>query len=357
MDTIAIRPIYDGVWETINLGGDVQHPGAVQWRPDLGLKEVIEQGGLLPTSDLTKAEVIRLNKDLTDRQVIPVALGALLKGDQSQNIPLKPKDEVRVYTLFKNAETVSVTGEVLRPGTYEIMKDERLSDLLRRAGGITAQGYAYGAVFKRTNVKASENKNLQAFTARMQKQMLMIAAGSAAATVNTEEASAVRSELTINQSLIENLKAMQTQQEGRVAITITGNIDEWAGTRDDLVLQDGDSLFIPKRPQEVLVVGEVYSPGASIFLPEMSVQDYLDRSGGFTKYADHEKTFVVQANGFAYGSDSPKIGDVMKSKLQPGDAVFVPQKMEQYATMRTTKDIIDILFKTAVVIATITILF
>jgi len=357
MDFIKIRPVYDKVWEIVTLSGEVRNPGEFQWRPDLMLKEVIDQGGLLPTSDLTRLEVIRLSKDLTDRQIVPVELSALLKGDAARNIPLQPKDEIKVYTMFRTVETVSVRGEVLRPGTYEVMKGERLSDLLRRAGGMTDEGYAYGAVFKRQNVKASENKNLQAFNARMQKQMLMIAAGSAAATVNTEEAAAVKSELSINQSLIENMKVMQAQQEGRVAITITENIDQWAGTRGDLVLQDGDSLFIPKRPQEVLIVGEVYSPGAQIFLPEMSVQDYLDRSGGVTKYADRDKTFVVQANGFAYGSDSPKIGNVLKAKLQPGDSVLVPQKMEQFATMRTTKDIIDILFKTAVVIATITILF
>ena len=357
MDAISIGSVYDKVWETVSVSGEVQHPGDVQWRPDLRIKEVIAEAGLLPTSDLTKAEIIRLNKNMTDREILPVDLAALLKGDASQNMALEPKDQVRVYTLFKGAEKVAVSGEVLRPGTYEIMKGERLSDVLKRAGGITAQGYAYGAVFKRQNVKVSENRNLQSYTAKMQKQMLMIAAGSAASTVNTEESVAVKTELTINQSLLESLKAMQAQNEGRVAINITANVDQWAGSTEDIVLQDGDSLFIPKRPQEVLVVGEVYSPGAQIFAPEMSVQDYLDRSGGATKYADADMTFVMQANGYAYGADSPAVGDVAKSKLQAGDAVFVPQKMERYYTMRTTKDIVDILFKTAVVIATITILF
>jgi hypothetical protein len=157
--------------------------------------------------------------------------------------------------------------------------------------------------------------------------------------------------------MLENLKAMQKQSEGRVAINITNNIDEWAGSKEDLLLQEGDELFIPKRPQEVLVLGEVYSPGAQIHQQEMSVQNYIERSGGFTKYAEEDQIFVVQANGFAYGANSPTVGNVENVKLKAGDAVFVPQKMVRHATMRITKDIIDILFKTAVVLATITVIF
>jgi polysaccharide biosynthesis/export protein len=357
MDTISIRPLYDKVWETVNLNGAVRHPGDIQWRPDLRLKEVVEQGGLLPFSDLTRVEVVRLNADYTDRRIISADVGALLKGDEAQNIPLEPKDEIRVYTRYKEAEKVVVSGEVLRPGAYEVAKGDRLSDLLRRVGGVTAEGYIYGAVFKRASVKTKENKNIGTFSARMQTQMLMLAAGNAATAVSPEEAAAAKMELGINQGLIENVKTILSSNDGRIALAITEKIDDWAGSKDDLVLQDGDTLFIPKKPQEVLVVGEIYSPGAQIFLPEMTVKDYIGRSGGATKYADKDQVFVVQANGYAYGTDSPGVGNIESVKVKAGDVVFVPQKLERYATMRTTKDIIDILFKTAVVIATITILF
>jgi polysaccharide export outer membrane protein len=87
------------------------------------------------------------------------------------------------------------------------------------------------------------------------------------------------------------------------------------------------------------------------------VKDYLGRTGGVTKDADEGQIYIVQADGFSYGSDSPNIGNLEKVELRAGDAIFVPQKVERYATMRFAKDIIDIMFKTAVVIATITILF
>lgn len=357
MDSIGIRPLYDGVWETVSVTGTVRNPGDIQWRPDLKLKDVIEQGGLLPTSDLTKAEIIRLNKDFTDRQIITVDLEALLKGDQAQNIPLLPKDEVKVYTLFRNAEKVSLSGEVLRPGTYAVMKGERLSDILRRIGGFTREAYAYGAVFKRVDVKNSQDKNLQSFIVRMQSQVFQNAAAGSAEALHAEDAAAAKAEMTLNQAIIENLKNLREQYEGRVAINITDNLDQWAGSADDLLLKDGDSVFIPKRPHEVLVMGEVHSPSAQVFLPGLKVKDVLNHTGGYTKYAEQDQVYVLQANGAAVSGDSPSVGNIEDKELKAGDTIFVPQKTERNAGMRLTKDIVDILFKTAVVIATITILF
>jgi protein involved in polysaccharide export with SLBB domain len=171
-------------------------------------------------------DIIRLNKDFTDRQIIPVDLGALLAGDASQNIPLQPKDEVRVYTLFRNAEKVAVVGEVLRPGTYEVMKGERLSDLLQRVGGFTKEAYPYGAVFKRADVKNAQEKNLQSFIVRMQSNVLQNAASGSAQALSAEDAATAKAEMTLNQALVENLRNMREQYEGRVAINITDNVDQ-----------------------------------------------------------------------------------------------------------------------------------
>jgi protein involved in polysaccharide export with SLBB domain len=245
----------------------------------------------------------------------------------------------------------------VRPGVYEIMDGERLSDIMRRVGGFTGESYVYGVVFKRTAVKESESKNLQTLISRLQAQMLQTAAGSSATATSAEEAAFAKTELTLNQSLLNNLKSVQERLAGRVAINITETIDDWAGSKYDLLLQDGDSITIPKRPQEVLILGEVQSPGAQIHQADMTVRKYIERTGGYTKYAEKDQVFVVQANGFAYGADSPTVGNIEKVQLRPGDAIFVPQKLERQATLRSTRDIVDILFKTAVALATITVIF
>jgi len=161
----------------------------------------------------------------------------------------------------------------------------------------------------------------------------------------------------MNQSLLASMKALQEQFEGRVSINITQDISSWAGTKNDLLLQDGDDILVPKKPQEVMVLGEVHSPSAHIYLPGLTVSDYVNQSGGKTDYANEDQLYVLQANGMAVSSQSPGVGNILKKNLEPGDTVFMPQQVERYATMRNTRDIVDILFKTAVVIATITILF
>lgn len=357
MDAINIRPLYEKVWETVTLSGEVRHPGEVQWRPDLALREVIEQGGPLPTADLTRAEIIRLTDDYRDRTVIPVDLVSLRNGNAAQDIPLKPKDEIRVYTLYKTAERVAISGEVARPGLYEIMKGERLSDLLRRAGGFTKEAYPYGAVFKRADVKNTQEKNLQAFIVRMQSEVLQNAAKGSAQALSAEDAAAAKGEMALNLAIVENIRNMREQYEGRVAINMDDDMDKWAGSADDLLLKHGDSVHVPKRPQEVLVAGEVRSPSAQVFLPGLTVKDVIDRTGGYTQYAERDQVYVLQANGAAVSGDSPSIGSIEDKELKAGDTIFVPQRTERDAGMRLTKDIVDIMFKTAVVIATITILF
>ena len=187
--------------------------------------------------------------------------------------------------------------------------------------------------------------------------MIAITAANVATSIGAEETASAKAELAINQSLLESLKTLQELNDGRVAINITGKIEEWAGSREDLILQDGDTLLIPKQPQEVLVIGEVHSPGAQIYGSEMTVRDYVERTGGVTKNAERSEMFVIQANGNAYGVDSPKVSNLDKAKLKAGDSIFIPAKTEHYAAMRNTKDIIDIIFKAAVIFATIHLLF
>ena len=357
MDAISIRPLYDKVWETVELGGVVANPGRFQWRPDIKLREIIIQGQLLPESDMRRAEVVRITKDMMDRTIIPVDLAALMTGDESQNILLEPQDQIRVYSALKAADKVSVSGEVVRVGKYEINKGERLSDLLLRVGGFTKEAYAYGIVFKRTDVKNSQEKNLQAFIVRMQSQVLQNAAAASVQAISAEEAASAKTEMTLNQGLLENLKSMREQEEGRVAINITENVEEWAGSANDLLLKNGDSIFVPKRPQEVLVMGEIHSPSAQVYLPGLTVKDFINQSGGYTKYAEQDQVYVLQANGSAVSSGSPSIGNIENKELKAGDTVFVPQVIERNAGVRLFKDIVDILFKTAVVFATIHLLF
>jgi protein involved in polysaccharide export with SLBB domain len=104
-------------------------------------------------------------------------------------------------------------------------------------------------------------------------------------------------------------------------------------------------------------MGEIHSPSAQVYLPGLTVKDFINQSGGYTKYAEQDQVYVLQANGSAVSSGSPSIGNIENKELKAGDTVFVPQVIERNAGVRLFKDVVDILFKTAVVFATIHLLF
>ncbi len=357
MDLVDIKPLYDMVWQTIEITGDVAYPGQFQWRPDLRAREILQQAQLLPTADLRKAEIIRYSPDFRDRLILPFDLNAAMQGEEAQNLPLQAKDQVRVYSLFRKTETIVLSGEIMRPGTFEISRGERLSDILRRAGGFTPQAYPYAAVFKRPEIKNAQTKQFNAFMLSMQQRLLQVGVTQQATAVSAEEAGIGKSQMAITQQLIDSMKKQQELAEGRLALNLTGDIDAWAGSKDDPLLKDGDSFFVPQQTQDVTVIGEVYNPGAVIYQPDRKVRDYVGVAGGYTDFAKNKDTFVLQANGFAVSRESATSGSIEDMKLRAGDSVMVPQNADPHAVMRNTKDIVDILFKTAVVIATITILF
>ena len=123
MDSVIISPVYDQVWETVDLIGAVEHPGSFQWRADIKLREIVIQGQLLPKADMKRAEVVRIAKNMVERTIIPIDLAALLAGDESQNILLEPKDRVQIYSVDQNPgnvwETVTLSGAVRTQGTFQ----------------------------------------------------------------------------------------------------------------------------------------------------------------------------------------------------------------------------------------------
>ena len=356
MDLINIMPINDSVWESVNLQGEVRDPGEYQWRPNLRLKEVLLLGQLLPTADPLRAEIVRLTDDHKSRNFIAINLADVLSGDESKNIFLQPKDQITIYDVSRKAEKVNITGEVVSPGEYIIYKDERLSDLLKRVGGLRNEAFTYGAVFKRKNVKNAEAKNLSVFINKMQQQAYVTAAKGSTGTLSSDQAGSYSNEMSMNTSMISNMKTALAQLEGRIAINIDSDIKKWEGTKDDLYLQDGDSLFIPKRPQEITVLGEVNNPGAQVFIPGFQVRDYLNQAGGATNNADAGNIYVIKANGFAISDSTPSVGNIKKEILNVGDTVFVPQQLERNVALRMFANILDILFKTAVIFATISVM-
>ena len=115
---------------------------------------------------------------------------------------------------------------------------------------------------------------------------------------------------------------------GRMVVRLTPNISRWKNTPDDIELRAGDVLIIPKRPEFVLVVGQVYNTNAVTFVPRKNTEWYLKQAGGATDQANLKRTFVIRARGAVVSGDEGGWwrGDVMSVQIMPGDTIVVPEK-------------------------------
>jgi protein involved in polysaccharide export with SLBB domain len=210
------------------------------------------------------------------------------------------------------------------PGSYGIKPGERLSSVLKRAGGFAPQAYVYGAVFTRPQVLEMEQKSRNELVQRIRGEEAELAP------LPSDDADKKMTKQTGMQHLETTLARLQeTPPSGRMVIRISSNLKQWEGTPNDLVVREGDSLLIPKAPNFVLISGAVYDETAVTFRPGKSAKWYLTQSGGPTQLADKKSIFVIRADGSILGGRSSNglfMGSPLNAALRPGDMVVVPEE-------------------------------
>jgi protein involved in polysaccharide export with SLBB domain len=317
-DVVFISSIFglrDKYQVTVN--GSVRKPGIVPFSDSMKVEDVIlNSGGFAEGASPKRIEVARrvYNADPESRnskvaQVFSVDVDSQLKL-ASINFVLKPFDIVSVYNLpgFEKQRTVKVEGEVLYPGSYTIQtKDEKISDVVRRAGGLTASADANGGSLKRNNIAilgVDKNKSdTTALALERKDQLSRLKRTNRGDTTNTE-----------------NIQP----RNNFVGISLE-KILKSPGSKVDLLLEDGDVLRVPKQQQVVRVNGEVLYPSAVVYSKSKSFKSYVLNAGGFSPNALKKAAYVVYPNGTVKGTkrifvfnDHPKV--------RPGSEIFVPNK-------------------------------
>jgi protein involved in polysaccharide export with SLBB domain len=201
----------------------------------------------------------------------------------------------------------------MHPGRYGLERGERLSSILKRAGGFSSEAYPYAAILDRAAVREAAAKSREEMVARIQEQGM----------TGPRETLASQRE---RQQLVNRLK--QIQPSGRMLIHISSDISKWENTIADVEVRPGDSIYIPKKPNFVMVAGQVYNPTAITFSPGKHASWYLKQAGGPTSLANKKDIFVIRANGTVAGRGSGEwwSGNPLSVALQAGDTVFVPEK-------------------------------
>jgi protein involved in polysaccharide export with SLBB domain len=282
-------------------------------------------GGALDRADLSSVEVTSTIVDplagvsRTERVAYKGAPGDF------RRVTLRSLDVVRLRPVFSDRDQgqVTVAGQVRFPGAFDITRAERLSSILERAGGLTDEAYAYGAIFTRRRAAAAEREG----NLREARELEAQAATPSAFTLGTVEQDP-NQRIQIVRTFAQQLR--EAPVLGRISVTADPAI---LRVRPDLdvLLEPGDSLYIPKRPSTITVSGEVLNSGTIQFESGLSVRDYIDRAGGTTQGADSGRTFVVLPDGSARTVSESWLSFNNNIMVPPGSTIIIPRDLQPFS--------------------------
>lgn len=288
--------------QTVTIHGRVSNPGTFSFAEKMTVEDlVVMAGGLLEDAATVKVDITRRIKN-PNSTAYTKEVGKTFTVDLSNNFEvgkesfvLEPFDQVyiRKSPTYQKQQNVTITGEVLFGGTYALQnKTERISSLIERAGGLTPEAYAKGARLMR--VRSQEE-------AKREQDLLRLA------------------RRTTDKDSIE-VSSLELSTTYSVGLDLEKAIKN-PNSDFDLVLKDGDVLYIPEYINTIKVTGAVMYPNTVLYEKGKDLSYYLNQAGGFNNNARKRKVFVVNLNGKA-----SKLSLHSKQAIEPGSEIVVPTK-------------------------------
>jgi protein involved in polysaccharide export with SLBB domain len=293
----------------VSIQGEIRKPGSFEFTQGLTLKDLILQAGGFTDAAFKSIEIARLIKrDSIEQKDFRAAeiISTEVDGDISTaaaSIKLTPFDVVTVkrkagYTL---PESVRISGQVQYPGPYALSaRNERVSAILKRAGGFTADAFIEGAYL--VHNKTAEEKKKEEANIDQAKKILKDSSG------------------------IEELEKEKTISFIKVPLNLTGILNN-PGSEEDVVLKVGDEIFIPKYDGQIKVGGAVLLTTQVPYSKNNRFDNYITAAGGYSADAIKRKAYIVYANGEAARS-SKFLFFTTRPKVKPGSEIIVPKKAE-----------------------------
>lgn len=339
-DKVTISSIFDLRDEyTVDIKGEVRLPGSFDYAEGMTIQALIQMaGGFKEGATPNRIEIARRVKNgdansITAKtaDVINVSISRDLTIQDTSFI-LQPFDIVSIRSAegYQIQQQVKIQGEVLYPGIYTITnKDERISDVIKRAGGLTVLSFAEGASLKRPGPEEVEKIDSLDSNGRLKRGYKPGGAGKNSKDKKEED-----------REKLANLKRLQ----GGDGVTDTTHLDQEAKvlgsdlvgidlvnilkkpkSKYDLLLEDGDIINVPKQLQTVKVSGEVLKPINIVYSKNKSMKDYINGAGGFTYNANKKGAYIQYANGsvdanrkFLFFNNYPEV--------KPGAEIFIPKR-------------------------------
>jgi protein involved in polysaccharide export with SLBB domain len=330
----------------VSVTGAVRSPGVYPLGSNTDLGSILSvAGGMAANADMSQIEVVSsiANADTvaaTSRRYFDV------RKTSMGNINITSRMTVRVPQLISNEESTAVvlSGEFMRPGVYTISKGEKLSQLMARAGGLTQFSYPYGGVLTRLSIARQEQEGYAQAAKNIESALT-------SAAVKTRNISG--SAISAIKAFADNLK--EAKAIGRLVTELDPAVLTVQPTKD-IVLEGGDKIFMPKRPNHVLVSGDVLNPGALSFDPDQKVLEYVNSAGGVTVSGDSKRIFVIYPNGEASPVNISKWTYSGSPTIPPGSAIMVPIDLDPFTKLELASTISTLISQLAISLASIAVI-
>ncbi len=330
--------------QLVEISGNVTFPGIYPLMVGGEVRDLVTAaGGLLESAYVKQAEITRIvESDSSQIEHLRLDLESAMRGDLQSNIMLKSKDSINVFAIPNWQENVKVElkGELRFPGTYTIRRGETLTELLERAGGFSEFAEEKAAVFTRASIKEQEQEQLARLSTELRRD---IASKSFQNSVSSNTLSYDEMNMLLND--LASVEAV-----GRLVIDLPLIVEN----KQNLVLQDGDVLYVPSKRDSISVIGEVNYSTSHLYKTGVSVDDYIGLSGGLKERADEDSIYIIKANG------SVKIPDTggwftanNTEQLEPGDTIVIPMDASHMDKLTLWSTATQIMYQLGVAVAAI----
>jgi len=334
----------------VRISGAVHFPGEYPLTDSMNLSDLFHAGGGAKDSAyMLDAEISRVvvGPDQTASiEHIRLGQNVLADSNASKAFQIRPYDvlSIKAIPLWREGEVVTLAGEFTFPGTYSIKPGETLTDIINRAGGLTERAFPMGAVFSRENLRETEDQQRERLISQLESDL-------ATATLAASDSADASQAASAANAMLSRLK--NTESQGRLVINLEQMIAN--SSQSDLLVKHGDILTVPQVPYAVSVSGEVQFPTSHMYEKNLQLDDYLNRSGGFTQNADKDRTFVVKANGavMSKGGNAWFGKGSSAHKIEPGDVIVVPMNLKQTKFLENLTYGTQIIYQLAVAAAAV----
>ena len=360
-DKINFYPIW--ILKPIEISGQgIKMPKFVAYYKGITLLKALKSIKFLINPGNLKALLFSNRKTSLVKPINVVYLQkALVEGERKFDVKLRPGESILIQKLKPTdySATVTILGQVRRPGVYRLKKGMTLYQLIVDAGGYTSSAYPKAMVFIRKSVRRMQRIQLNNTILNLQSSLSQNSAITGVGS-NSQEQLMYKATLMQQTDYLNSLKKLALRGLGRIALNIPDRLRYLKYSDQNIKLNPGDKIYIPPKPDFVLVMGAVFNQMAIPYIHGKTVGWYLRQAGGYRSNANSGEIYLIKANGRivsrrSYSSFWSFIGlgnSFMHMHVKPGDTIVVPAEFKApILWMPLIKDITQIMFQSISTVA------